>query len=75
MSVANQQAAKFIIDNLQEKADEQQREMMGGEPDEDAPQGRLCLAKDPKKQARFCVHPVSHRGRHRYGNITSGLLN
>ena len=59
MSVANQQAASFIIENLQEKADEQEQ-VIRQKVEEEA----LCFAKGEGRTV--CVSRVGHGGRHRF---------
>jgi hypothetical protein len=59
MSVANGQAARFIIENLQEKADAQEQ-LVRQKVEEQA----LCFVKG--KDGTVCVGTVGHGGRHRF---------
>ena len=59
MSVANQQAARFIIENLQEQADEQEP-VVRQKVEEEA----LCFARGEARTV--CVSRVGHGGRHRF---------
>jgi hypothetical protein len=59
MSVANQQAARFIIENLQEKADEQEQAARQKVEEE-----TLCFARG--EGGTVCVGKVGHGGRHRF---------
>ena len=59
MSIANQQAARFIVENLQEKADAQEpviRQKVEAEA--------LCFARG--EAGTVCVGRVGHGGRHRF---------
>ena len=59
MSVANQQAARFIVENLQEKADAQEQ-VIRAKVEEEA----LCFARGEARTV--CVGTVGHGGRHRF---------
>lgn len=59
MSVANGQAASFIIENLQEKADAQEQVVRQKVEDES-----LCFARG--KDGTVCVGRDGHGGRHRF---------
>jgi hypothetical protein len=59
MSVANGQAARFIIENLQEQADEQEQ-LVRQKVAEEA----LCFARGEGRTV--CVGTVGHGGRHRF---------
>jgi hypothetical protein len=66
MSVANQQAARFIIDNLQEKADERERAIRVRIEEDD-----LCFAQG--EEGTVCVGKAGHGARHRFRPLAEAV--